>query len=514
MCVWFPHPRLRAVDASELVAAWLAMPEIGGRLTRRERCERLLMLAGDCITPKLLPGRAPVARRDGRPLLIASHAIFPAVRSYVEASHDLGIGLALEHSEQLYDLRETLADVIGRLEALQQVVLQQGEEVAELARGLNRVNRRVEAVEQRLLVVEDRVNDMERRVQAIELFLKSDLTVAQANGLLDRFAPVLCHDNWVSGPLISPSEYADDASFLVTRDADPLVRDWLRSGGPHLSDPARFAAWLQSPSESGLDWGDRTAGLELVPRSMRRRGLGKPERGISDAEVEEMNKRAIKDRQAVYGLVAPLVGEGESLWSIKYFWFNAWNETAFPDGEGNHEGDWGCVDLTVHVPFAAGVGADFNRAEILDAIVHEHGRPHRYARKDLDIDPMTGRIRIYLEAGTNEAHSQPGEASDFRGINLDVLDVGLGNWSYPVIREHRGRGYEYDVRGAVRNLFDPDVVRQQVDMQLVRYYRGQWGEFDDDDFKSWPLIGRDSTNPSGPLENRKFRDRYGVIDHR
>lgn len=39
-------------------------------------------------------------------------------------------------------------------------------------------------------------------------------------------------------------------------------------------------------------------------------------------------------------------------------------------------------------------------------------------------------------------------------------------------------------------------------------------EYDDDDFKSVPFIGKDATNPHGPLDNRKFRDRLGVIDHR
>lgn len=64
------------------------------------------------------------------------------------------------------------------------------------------------------------------------------------------------------------------------------------------------------------------------------------------------------------------------------------------------------------------------------------------------------------------------------------------------------------------NLFDDELLKQNIDVQLVHYYRGQWGEFDDDDFKSWPIIGKNITNPESPLESRKFRDRAGVIDER
>jgi len=170
--------------------------------------------------------------------------------------------------------------------------------------------------------------------------------------------------------------------------------------------------------------------------------------------------------------------------------------------------------LTVELPFVAGQGSDVASAKVVAAIFHEHGRPHRFPLEQLEFDPGRKRLRVYLERGTNEAHPRSGGASEYKGIRIGIGPLNLVNMRFPVIREHRGGGYEYDLHEAVLHLFDEELHRTNLDVQLVLNYHGEWGEYDDDDFKSVPFIGTDVTDPPGPMDNEKFRDRAGVIDHR
>ncbi len=520
--VWTPDPVLRALDAAELVEAWLAAGSQPGRLNRTDRCYRLLDLSLGCITPELTPHAAPIHRTGDRPLLVASYALFPCVQAVASQLNDPKLQFALSQARATYNIHRLLGQVVERLGRLELIVDEHGREIASLRSAVAGVNARVDALEERVSYVEDRVDVLEDRVAAIERFLSKRIMPEDKSALLRQVAPILLHDDWESGPLMRPRDFAQDADFVFKAGANARIRAEVEGRAGRGFQPAELGAWFQAASPTPpTRWGELTALAEMVPQEVRRRGLGAPDRPLEGARVRQLNAEAIASGSGVFGAVSPLDEEADPLqqrWAVKYFWFNAWNETAFPHGEGNHEGDWGCVDLTVELPFLAGKGADIASARVVDAIFHEHGRPHRFSREDVEFEPQSGRLRVYLERGTNEAHPRAGGAGDYKGIDLNPRFLGLDfdflDQSYPVIREHRGGGYEYDLRSAVLHLFDEELQRSNLDVQLVVNYHGEWGEYDDDDFKSVPLIGHDVTNPPGPLDNAKFRDRVGVIDHR
>jgi len=86
--VWTPDPVLRALDAAELVEAWLAATNQPGRLDRADRCYRLLDLSFGCVTPELTPGTSPVHRTGETPFLVATHALFPSVQAVASQLND------------------------------------------------------------------------------------------------------------------------------------------------------------------------------------------------------------------------------------------------------------------------------------------------------------------------------------------------------------------------------------------------------------------------------------------
>lgn len=507
--VWTPDPYLRALDAAELLEAWLAAKNQPDRLDRAERCYRLLELSLACITPELTPSTAVIHREAGVPFLVATHALFPGVKAAAAELKDPQLDFSLSHARATYNQGRLIGQIMDRLGRLDAIVDKQGREIASLTSAVAAVNVRVDALEERVTRVEEEVERLKKRMEAVERFLSRRMGADEKNALLQQVAPILLHDDWESGPLMRPRDFAMETSFVLKDGSDERIRDELVGRGGRFR-PEELARWLQAepPRPPPTNWGALTAEAEMVPLEVRRRGLGAPDRPLPGERVRELNRNAIASRVATYGAVAPLA-EGNQLWSVKYFWFHGWNETAFPHGEGNHEGDWGCADLTVEVPFVANQGYDVAGATVVDAIIHEHGRPQRYPRDQLEFDQQRGRLRVYLERGTNEAHPRAGGASQREGLNLGLVDL-----RYPVIREHRGGGYEYDLRGAVLHLFDEELLRANLDVQLIVSYHGEWGEYDDDDFKSVPFVGQDVTNPPGPLDNAKFRDRAGVIDHR
>jgi len=504
--VWSPDATFRALDAKELAAAWLAVPEGDKRLAIRDRCIHLLNLCLGCMPPALMNDAAPELHRAGlRPLLVATDALFPLVEEIQAKLLDPVLGGFIAINRSTFNLTNTVVDVIDRLDRLEAVVGGQGERIKMIDIAVDALNALVADLDRRLDLVEADVQEIKDRVSAIERFLKNEMESADENQLLEKFAPILRHDEWHGGPLMNPGRFAEGCELMPTGNTPEDFAAHIRG---RRFTPAQLVEFLSQDFGEGDDApsvSELTSTVEMIPHGIREEQIR--ERGR--AEVE--NRAAIANGRAVFGAVVPLTHDPQK-WSVKYFWFHSWNETAFPFGEGNHEGDWGCIDLTVHIPFGGdGTSFDIANATLVDAIVHEHGRPHRYSSDQLKLND-DGRVVVYLEKGTNEAHPQPGGAGGYDGVPI-LRDLFETEW--PVIREHRGpggdEGYVYDLKGSVRNLFDAALV-QDVDVQLVCLYQGQWGEYDDDDFKN--VGGRDITNAHGPLNQPKFRDRVSVIDHR
>ena len=66
--------------------------------------------------------------------------------------------------------------------------------------------------------------------------------------------------------------------------------------------------------------------------------------------------------------------------AVQYFVFLTWNETAYNSGDGNHEGDWLCVD------FAVDTRCGYENPPVIHAIYHNHGgkRPPCRLRREGD----------------------------------------------------------------------------------------------------------------------------------
>lgn len=184
---------------------------------------------------------------------------------------------------------------------------QHGREIASLRSAVVAVNARVDALEERVTRVEDQVELLKKRVDAIERFLSKELGANEKNALLKQVAPILLHDNWESGPLMRPSDFAKDATFIFNGGVERIRAEVAARGGKGFQGD-ELARWLQAETRTPptTSWGDLTAEAEMVPQEVRRRGLGAPDRGIANALVKELNKNAIASRVAVFGAVSPL----------------------------------------------------------------------------------------------------------------------------------------------------------------------------------------------------------------
>jgi hypothetical protein len=314
------------------------------------------------------------------------------------------------------------------------------------------IDARVTAIEAWQKTVEKRLADLTKRIEEMEKFLADKgMSEADQKRVLEQFSPVFKFDagGSDSGPIINPTDFAEGCFIGDTGTSNTV---W------HASD---LAEWLTKDEGNSRS----SAWREMQPLKWRNE--------THDGLV--WNQQAIQSGRGIFGHARKL--KGEHRYSVKYFIFLAWNETHFPGGEGNHEGDWGCIDLQVKETFNPGAEASF---EVLYAIYHHHGKQTITVDFDKTED---GRPVVYLERGTNESHPKPGDD--------DYFDA---------VRPHDGRGLAYDTRGFVRNL---NTVKD-VDCDLVRSYRGQWGEIDIDNAKSVPWIGQDVTNPPGPPWQEKM----------
>lgn len=199
------------------------------------------------------------------------------------------------------------------------------------------------------------------------------------------------------------------------------------------------------------------------------------------------------------------------LYSIQYYFFHTWNETAYSGGEGNHEGDWGCIDLTVDAR------ANADRPPIIHAIYHNHGRQFFVTPEALQIED--GRPVLYTEEGTNEAWTNIGDRGKFGwpttdgwATNADLDDAcSVLPWykeilcffgdvnEYKIVRRHRGAGHRLDWLagdGSVKNVGDNGVSLCGPEGSFLLAFAGRWG---------WDTDGifYEGENPKSPLFNAK-----------
>lgn len=298
--------------------------------------------------------------------------------------------------------------------------------------------------------------------------------------MLKKYAPVFTPDSGDEIAICDSADYLNGCRILNTEGGNR----WLKSPD---GDEMWSSLELTTKLKEGNSIQEQSSKWETSPRP-----------GVRD---QRQNTRKRANGAGVFGHVRHLTGE---FYSVKYFLFLAWNETAYDGGEGNHEGDWLCADFQVRVPAADG-RPDLSKALLEYALLHNHGRVLLVGSANLD-KTSDGRPQMYLERGTNEPWPNKGKRG-FEGWP-DGLRVtknfggGKGPSSeHKVVREHEGKGVPYDTKGKVQNL----ETSKTDSVWLVLNYRGQWGERDDDKWKA--ITGYDATNPHSPRWNSKMWER-------
>ena len=508
--VWMPDKSFYPLDAADLIAG---LAGARGIEHRKDLALNLIALGYSCLAPDSIDPRALTYREGDVAVVVANEAIIPFVKQTKEELDRQGheaasllnafIGALSAHLRQ----EQALDVAFRKLEDLNVQVRKNAKDIARLSTAIDKTNERIDLVASDLRALTGRVEVIEITVNDVMSWLRGELEVGQQNELLQMFAPILRHDETASGPLMRPSEYVEDAEIVFAEDTSERLLATVPRGRVNAEGLIR---WLESelpPDQHGNRGAVADAvgtGVKLIPHKARARGLA-ADRSNNKARAIA-NDEAIRDGTGVFGLVLP-DAQDAGVFHVKYFFFHTYSESAFPENAGNHEGDWGAVDLTVKVPIDGSGKHNIGAATILDAIVHEHGNPHRFPIEDLEFEE--GHLVIFLEKGTNEGHPKRGGPSRFKGIPK-VAD-------FPVVRSHRGGGYRYPTAGHVINIADPNLAHADaLDAKLLRLYAGKWGAYEGDvDINLFVAeIKYDANVPMGPLFNDKFMRRYGVIDHR
>ncbi len=226
---------------------------------------------------------------------------------------------------------------------------------------------------------------------------------------------------------------------------------------------------------------------------------------------------AAQNGDGIYGRVwRPWQGYPE-LYSIQYFLILTWNETAYGDDNGNHEGDWICVD------YAVDVRCSKDNPPVLHAIYHNHGRQLFLTPESILFE--NGHPVVFLEGGTNEAWPNSGDRG-FGGwprqdgfasnTNFDYDEV--AEWyeelfaelfgginEHKIVREHTGRGNRYAPheipRFQIPNVGDFDPNDKPISLcgeegEFILKFSGRWG-----------LVAVEAKNPEGPRHQGKLWSR-------
>jgi hypothetical protein len=320
--------------------------------------------------------------------------------------------------------------------------------------------------------------------------------------LLQRFAPVIYPDE----THVAPQEGV----------GVPVSITWLLRN-----------ANLSAPANPGFRWFlDRPSVVDAInfystradPASWRIENYYTTGNAPGD---ERSWPHAMASGEGVYGRVWKPWASHPYIYSVQYFGFFTWNETAFDFGNGNHEGDWMCVD------YAIDTRGGFENPPILHAIYHNHG-PQMFVTPEL-LELQDGRPVVYLERGTNEAWPNRGGRGTSgwprsNGFATDMhWDHKLGPWQdffttlfgqevseYKIHREHFGEGAPYQTHG-IPNIGDfsnnAPVSLCGGEGTFILTYQGRYGtEFTD------ILDLADVNSPTGPPWQDKMWKREWLDD--
>jgi len=314
-----------------------------------------------------------------------------------------------------------------------------------------------------------------------------------AKQLIDRFSPVLICDQGEGEAFRDPWDFVQDNTG---RDDGCRIKD--TESGEWLEGGRRYSA----QELVKLSQRTNTSDLAIEPRDSRK--------GIGHARTH-----TIPGGKAVFGDTRHLY---DDLYSVKYFFFFDWNETAYSGGHGNHQGDWMCVDFQVRAPNGPNGVPSVDNARIEYALMHNHGRVLLVPR--VNYYPVRGQGRgplVVLERGTHEPWPNSGDrgrAGWPRGVRAtQTWDDGTGFKSeHKVVREHEvgDNSLKYPTHGSVVDLLTSD----SRSAELVRSFAGKWGEHAEDaEFLGWKLY--DATNPRGPIDNKDMWERrFAPSEHR
>ena len=111
---------------------------------------------------------------------------------------------------------------------------------------------------------------------------------------------------------------------------------------------------------------------------------------------------------------------------LQYYWFCYFNDADEPLDEGDHEGDWLCVDLTLKVP--KGDPQPLKHAVLCSSFFHNHSREFFVNRSKLKLEG--DHVNVYMEANCNEPWPNAAPNRDWRDDHHNEQ-----NSSWPVNRK-------------------------------------------------------------------------------
>lgn len=284
--------------------------------------------------------------------------------------------------------------------------------------------------------------------------------------LAERFRPIF---------LLNARGTYRPASLKTYLEASAIVLP----NGNWLSNPGRIEEKLVL-----LD-GKDSAGMRLEPRATK---------GFDPEHSEEWAKRELPSvffrvksdfPKSTYSFE---LQTSYQYVSVQYFFFCYFNDADFPANGGDHDADWGCLDLTFIVGGLARK-VTWEKPILHSAVFHNHGRQMwldhaKHGKLELD----GGRVVVRLEHGSNEPWPNKGgsgfggwpKPTGFKINHRFEKDTGI-DWSWSpresrIVRPHEGNGdriVEYD-------LIDLAPVAPQGLSPLARFvqcFGGRYGTY-------------------------------------
>jgi len=356
------------------------------------------------------------------------------------------VGYVVDKGERIARIRadilqnERLDSLEAEVALLRQRVDNLQGELRALGEWVDNLDLRVAGLEIRVATLEEQVVDLQARVKALELWrlvTETRLTKVEQD-IREIRTDIVFLSAILSLPLPGDADgdgLDDRAERLLIEAYSPVYKLDTESDRPPCSITWFIRhCYLQGPSTlpRGILRNDPSAILSVATSNSNKLRFDSESfrTGRSDIPGQVISwDSALRARnQGVYAHVVR--GEKQDEIVVQYFLFSTWNETAYSGGSGNHEGDWGCVDVHVRIPelitppdasgrvileeanvrMAQRVLNDQSqkRDRIVGARFHNHGRFIDVRGDAVAVDGATGSPIVYLERGTNESWPNAG----------------------------------------------------------------------------------------------------------